>query len=66
MIQTLSSGCVAERMRAAVRPMAVVRLLVLDVDEVLSFYAALGFELKERWGPPFAIVSRAGLDLWLS
>ena len=46
--------------------MAVVRYLVNDVDAALPFYCALGFRLAERWGPPFAIVKRKGLSLWLS
>ncbi len=46
--------------------MAVVRYLVNDVDLALVFYRGLGFRLAERWGPPFAIVKRKGLTLWLS
>jgi catechol 2,3-dioxygenase-like lactoylglutathione lyase family enzyme len=46
--------------------MAVVRYLVDDVDTALPFYRALGFRLADRWGPPFAIVKRKGLSLWLS
>ena len=46
--------------------MATVRYLVDDVDAALPFYTALGFMLVERWGPPFAIVEREGLTLWLS
>lgn len=46
--------------------MATVRYLVHDVDAALPFYEALGFALAERWGPPFAIVRRGDLDLWLS
>ena len=46
--------------------MATVRYLVNDVDASLPFYRALGFKLAERWGPPFAIVKRKGLSLWLS
>lgn len=46
--------------------MPAVRYLVNDVDAALPFYRALGFRLTERWGPPFAIVSRRGLSLWLS
>lgn len=46
--------------------MAVVRYLVHDVDAALPFYRALGFRLSERWGPPFAIVKRKSLALWLS
>jgi len=46
--------------------MATVRYLVDDVDAVLPFYRALGFRLTDRWGPPFAIVKRRSLALWLS
>jgi len=46
--------------------MPIVRYLVDDVDTALPFYQALGFTLGERWGPPFAIVERDGLSLWLS
>ena len=46
--------------------MATVRYLVNDVEEALLFYRALGFRLADRWGPPFAIVKRKGLSLWLS
>ena len=46
--------------------MAAVRYLVDDVDAALPFYRALGFKLAERWGPPFAIVKRKGISLWLS
>lgn len=46
--------------------MATIRYLVDDVDTALPFYAALGFTLAERWGPPFAIVERGDLTLWLS
>lgn len=49
--------------------MATVRYLVDDVDDAVVFYTtALGFELAEHWGPPFAIVRSAdgGLDLWLA
>jgi catechol 2,3-dioxygenase-like lactoylglutathione lyase family enzyme len=47
--------------------MAVVRYLVADVDVAVGFYIdLLGFELIERWGPPFAMVRRADLTLWLS
>ncbi len=46
--------------------MATVRYLVHDVDAALPFYAALGFVLADRMGPPFAIVTRCGLALWLS
>lgn len=46
--------------------MTVVRYLVNDVDEALPFYKALGFKLADRWGPPFAIVKRKSLSIWLS
>ncbi len=46
--------------------MAIVRYLVNDVDASLPFYAALGFSVSERWGPPFVILARGDLTLWLS
>lgn len=47
--------------------MAVVRYLVADVDAAVAFYTSvLEFELMERWGPPFAMVKRGDLTLWLS
>ena len=46
--------------------MPTVRYMVRDVDAVLPFYEALGFTLADRWGPPFAIVERGDLQLWLS
>ncbi len=47
--------------------MAVIRYLVGDVDEAVAFYVdKLGFALVERWGPPFAMVGRGDLTLWLS
>lgn len=46
--------------------MSIVRYLVHDVDAVLPFYEALGFTLTERWGPPFAMLARGDLTLWLS
>jgi catechol 2,3-dioxygenase-like lactoylglutathione lyase family enzyme len=43
------------------------RYIVDDVDTALSFYVdALGFELVQRMGPPFALIARDGLRLWLS
>jgi catechol 2,3-dioxygenase-like lactoylglutathione lyase family enzyme len=46
---------------------AVIRYLVNDVDVALEFYInILGFELVEKWGPPFAMVKRGDLVLWLS
>ena len=46
--------------------MATIRYLVDDVDASLPFYALLGFKLEDRWGPPFAILRRDDLSLWLS
>ena len=47
--------------------MAVIRYLVNDVDVALEFYMnILGFELVEKWGPPFAMAKRGDLTLWLS
>ena len=46
--------------------MATVRYLVKDVDAALAFYQALGFSVAERWGPPFAMLVRQDLVLWLS
>lgn len=46
--------------------MPTIRYLVRDVDAALPFYAALGFRQVDRWGPPFVILERQGLALWLS
>jgi len=47
--------------------MAVIRYLVSDVDAAVKFYIdVIGFELVETWGPPFAMVKRGDLTLWLS
>lgn len=46
--------------------MATVRYLVEDTDASISFYSALGFEVSERWGPPFAMMKLGDLTLWLS
>ena len=41
--------------------MAAVRYLVDDVDAAVTFYVdQLGFELEQRMGPAFAIVTRDG------
>jgi catechol 2,3-dioxygenase-like lactoylglutathione lyase family enzyme len=46
---------------------AVIRYLVNDVDASVAFYIGLlGFKLSEKWGPPFAMVKRGDLTLWLS
>lgn len=46
--------------------MPVIRYLVNDVDAAIGFYKLLGFKLAERWGPPFAVVKKGTLSLWLS
>ncbi|TPW18205.1 MAG: hypothetical protein FD129_59, partial [bacterium] len=46
--------------------MATIRYLVRDVDQSLPFYQLLGFELVNHMGPPFAIVRRGDLSIWLS
>lgn len=46
--------------------MATVRYLVEDVDAALPFYLALGFREVKRMGPPFAILARGDLTLWIS
>jgi|SRR5437773_3313815 len=46
--------------------MATVRYLINDVDASLPFYSALGFTVTERWGPPFVMLARGDLTLWLS
>ena len=39
--------------------MAVIRYLVSDIDVAVEFYIRmLGFEIVEKWGPPFAMVRR--------
>jgi catechol 2,3-dioxygenase-like lactoylglutathione lyase family enzyme len=46
--------------------MAILRYLVRDIDAALPFYSALGFSEQQRWGPPFAMLQRGDLQLWLS
>ena len=46
--------------------MATVRYIVDNVDAAIAFYKVLGFKLLDRWGPPFAIVKRKSLSIWLS
>jgi catechol 2,3-dioxygenase-like lactoylglutathione lyase family enzyme len=46
--------------------MAIVRYLVRNVDDALPFYEALGFTVTERWGPPFVMLAREDLTVWLS
>ena len=47
--------------------MASVRYMVHDVEQAIAFYVGhLGFELKEKWGPAFAMIAKDDLTLWLS
>jgi glyoxylase I family protein len=47
--------------------MATVRYLVTDVSQAIAFYRdALGFELKQQFGPAMAILMRGDLKLWLA
>ncbi|MFN8168268.1 MAG: hypothetical protein U0S36_05750 [Candidatus Nanopelagicales bacterium] len=47
--------------------MGALRVVVPDVDEALTAYAAAGYEVAQRWGPPFAILASAdGPEVWLS
>jgi hypothetical protein len=46
--------------------MAVLRVVVPDVDDAVHAYAAAGYVVVSRWGPPFAILSGPGPDLWVS
>ncbi|MGH7680826.1 MAG: VOC family protein [Candidatus Eiseniibacteriota bacterium] len=46
--------------------MATLRYLVTDVDASIAFYSELGFELVDRWGPPFAVMRLGDLILWVS
>ena len=41
-------------------------MVVDDVDEAVAAYAAAGYVVTQRWGPPFAILSGEGPDLWVS
>lgn len=47
--------------------MAVIRYLVKDVGEALTFYTQLlGFETGERFGTAFATATRGDLTLWIA
>ena len=52
--------------KALATALATVRYLVKDVDAAIAFYSALGFELADRWGPPFAVMKLGDLPLWVS
>jgi catechol 2,3-dioxygenase-like lactoylglutathione lyase family enzyme len=47
--------------------MTTVRYLVHDVDAAVAFYTgALGFEVKQQFGPAIAILGRGDLTLWVA
>ena len=47
--------------------MTAVRYIVRDVDQAVAFYTgALGFALRQQYGPAMAIVTRGDLALWLA
>jgi predicted enzyme related to lactoylglutathione lyase len=47
--------------------MATARYLVDDVAAAIAFYTgSLGFEVRQRFGPAMAIITRGDLDLWLA
>jgi len=47
--------------------MASVRYIVDDVDAAVEFYTeALGFEVRQQFGPAMAILARGDLDLWVA
>lgn len=47
--------------------MATIRYLVHDVGAAAEFYTtALGFELKQQFGPAIAILARGDLTLWVA
>jgi hypothetical protein len=46
--------------------MGAVRIVVDDVDEAIGAFVAAGYVVAQRWGPPFAILTGPGPDLWVS
>ena len=46
--------------------MATMRYIVGDVGSAVAFYASIGFELLEQYGPAMAIMRLDDLDLWLA
>ena len=46
--------------------MSAVRMVVDDVDEMIAALAGAGYVVAVRWGPPFAVLSGPGPDLWVS
>ena len=47
--------------------MGAIRIVVDDVDASVVAFAAAGYEVAQRWGPPFAVLAKDDApDLWLS
>jgi hypothetical protein len=46
--------------------MGAVRVVVDDVDSAIDAFVAGGYVVAQRWGPPFAVLSGPGPDLWVS
>ena len=47
--------------------MASVRYIVDDVDAAVAFYTqAMGFELRQQYGPAMAILGKDDLTLWVA
>ena len=46
--------------------MGAVRVLVDDVDAAIAAFASAGYSVSDRWGPPFAILTGDGPELWVS
>ena len=47
--------------------MASIRYIVHDVNTAVAFYTgALGFSLRQQFGPAMAILERDGLTLWVA
>ncbi|CAN5436141.1 VOC family protein [soil metagenome] len=47
--------------------MVAVRYFVRDVDEAIAFYTdALGFAVKQQFGPAMAILTAKDMTLWLA
>jgi hypothetical protein len=46
--------------------MGAVRIVVEDVEAAIGAFEAAGYAVSQRWGPPFAVMSGNGADLWIS
>ena len=47
--------------------MTSVRYMVNDVEKAIAFYVGhLGFEVKEKYGSTFAMITKGDLTLWIS